>query len=127
MIVYHCSLSNINDFKFSNKGVHFGGKQSAIEAALRKTVTGNEKLYLHKCEIKNNSFYDCEDKGNHEEWIKVIKEALEDGFSAIRYTNRYELDFEPSYIVLNSKNVEILSVSVITAKKAEEQILDLLY
>lgn len=127
MIVYHCSLSNIDDFIFSNKGVHFGGKQSAIEAALRKTVTGNEKLYLHKCRIETNLFYDCEDKGNHEEWIKLIEEALEDGFSVIRYTNRYELDFEPSYIVLNNKNVEILSVSIITAKKAEEQILELLY
>lgn len=127
MIVYHCSLSIITDFIYNEKGVHFGGKQSAIEAALRKTEKSSEKIYIHKCELKSEDFFDCEDKGNHVEWVKTIKHAISEGFSAIRYTNRYEPDFEPSYVVLKSDLISILSVSVMTAKKAEDQIMDYFY
>lgn len=127
MIVYHCSLVSINKFVFNEKGVHFGGKQSAIEAALRKTASNDDNIFVHKCWIESNDFFDCEDQGSHDEWLKTINQAVSDGYSVIRYNNRYEPDFKPSYIVLNEKNVKIVSVSQIKAIHAENEILDCLY
>lgn len=127
MIVNHCSLSYIKTFIYNKNGVHFGGRQSALEAALRKTENNKDKIYLHKCLLKTDKFFDCEDQGSHEEWIKVIEEAKKDGFQVIRYINKYEPDFTSSYIVLDSGLIEILSVSVLTAEKAEHEIMELFY
>lgn len=127
MIVYHCSLVSIKQFVFNEKGVHFGGKQSAIEAALRKTASNDDNIFVHKCWIDSNDFFDCEDQGNHNEWIKTIEYAISDGYSVICYNNRYEPDFKPSYIVLNKEIVKIVSISQIKAINAEKEILDYLY
>lgn len=127
MIVYHCSLSSIEKFVYAENGVHFGGRNSAIEAALRKTLSGKETLFLHKCNINSERFFDCDDQGNHSEWIKIIEQSITDGYKTIRYINKYEPDSKPSYIVLDSKEIEIMSVSRIKASDAEREILDFYY
>ena len=48
--VYHCSLSNIEEFDFT-KGVHFGGFHSALGAALRHVYPERwniDTIYIHR-------------------------------------------------------------------------------
>lgn len=126
-IVYHCSPDRIEKFCFKH-GVHFGGKTSALEAGFRKLKNLNLKqtiqqcnTYLHVCYLTiPNNVYDCLDVGNYEDWLKEIKQATEDGYSLIRYVNKYEPDSVPSYIVLDENLLSIKFIEILALHKYRE-------
>lgn len=114
--LYHCSPVKIKYFNF-DKGVHFGGPYSALEAGLRKDA---QTLYLHKVELYCDSFYESEDVGCSEEWAKVIEKAKEQGFKAIKYKNKYEPDTVHSYLVFDPDIITLDVITTISDQKAEE-------
>ena len=97
--VYHCSPTKILKFN-CERGVHVGGKRSAMQAGQRKSM---QDLTMHVCELNltNLKLYDTFDKGGDEDWQREIRFAKEDGYKVIRYKNEYEPDTEYSYIVLD--------------------------
>ena len=118
IIVYHASPTCITKFNFKN-GVHFGGLNSAMEAGLRKMETpeyyNQSQLYMHKCLLTLPSkIYDCDDLGSTEAWLKEKERALKDNYSLIRYLNKYEPDVVPSYYVLDSSLLQIISCNKTT-------------
>lgn len=106
--VYHASLDIISSFR---KNTHFGGRASALEAVSRKNIN-NDKIYLYECLLDlPKRKYECFDVGGDENWNREIKYALEDAYTIIQYTNKYEPDTTPSFVVLNPSLIRITSVS----------------
>lgn len=114
--VYHCSPDFITQFK-CDRGTHFGGERSAIQAGRRKLSNigykdeykGQETLYMHVCELDLTSLalYETFDRGGDEEWQREIRFAREEGFKVMVYHNKYEPDTVPSYIVLDESLITI--------------------
>lgn len=114
--VYHCSPDRITQFK-CDRGTHFGGERSAIQAGRRKLSNighkdgyeGQETLYMHVCELDltSLSLYETFDKGGDKEWQREIRFAREEGFKVMVYHNKYEPDTVPSYIVLDESLITI--------------------
>lgn len=124
--VYHSSPDNISKFDFS-RGVHFGGKFSALEAGDRKLSnliqyrsSNQDYLFLYTCHLTAASFYETDDVGGSEDWEKEITKARKEGFDLIRYWNKYEPDSEYSYIVLNSKLINVIQVESLFKKEVEK-------
>lgn len=124
--VYHSSPDNISKFDFSH-GVHFGGKFSALEAGDRKLSnliqyrdSQQDHLFLYTCTLTNVPFYETEDVGGPDAWKKEIEEARKEGFSLIRYWNKYEPDSEYSYIVLDPKLINVIQVESLFKKEVEK-------
>ena len=114
--VYHCSPDRITQFK-CDRGTHFGGERSAIQAGRRKLSNighkdeykGQETLYMHVCELDLTSLalYETFDRGGDKEWQREIRFAREEGFKVMVYHNKYEPDTVPSYIVLDESLITI--------------------
>ena len=122
--VYHCSLSNIEEFDFT-KGVHFGGFHSALEAALRKVVDNRKNtIYVHECllEIPDNMMEE-DDLGSNENWqTYALRNMRNNGISVLQYVNRYEPDVNPSYYVINSDLITIKKVRKMRPYEAEAEV-----
>lgn len=118
MKLYHCSLSCIKNFNFDH-GVHFGGKFSALEAALRKTSAPEDTIFIHHCNIDIHSFMEIDDQGCFENWLIWKDIALNQNIDIIRYNNKYEPDFSPSFYILKNRIVSIFQVEKISALDAE--------
>lgn len=117
-IVYHCSPVRIREFDFTH-GVHFGGKMSAYEACLRKNV---EEMFLHTCSLRLQNVTETLDLGCAMGWYRLAQEMRSEGFYTARYTNKYEPDIHPSYFVVESSVIEIVSVEIVKANEAEKMI-----
>lgn len=112
--VYHCGPQEIDVFNFEN-GVHFGGYNSALQAALRKH---SNEIYVHECLLAVDKVYVSNDVGGDDAWKEVIKHARRDGCSVIQYYNKYEPDVRPSYIVLDSERIKLKKVECMAASDA---------
>lgn len=129
IIVYHCSPDKILNFDFTS-GVHFGGISSAYEAVYRKLDNideSQEYAYVHSCKLKLKNIIDVEDVGNYEEWLIQKQRAEEDGKAILRYKNKYEPDSKPSYFVLDSSLISIVSIETISKKDLESYLVELVY
>lgn len=118
--VYHSSPDYIYDFIFTN-GVHVGGKYSSITAGLRKLKNlrtyrnlKQKHIYMYEFELDSNvPFYECEDIGGNDAWLVEILRAKSEGYSLIKYKNKYEPDTVPSYIILNNNIIKLINISTL--------------
>lgn len=122
LFVYHCTLSSITTFDY-RRGVHFGGRISALQAAFRK-LPPNEYAFFHlySCKLESDKFYDSEDVGCKEEWDKVIVKAKKEGYKVIRYRNKYEPDSYPSYLVFAEGVIKHSNRHSIHSSNVEDEI-----
>lgn len=119
--LYHAGPAQIDTFNFS-KGVHFGAFHSSLEAALRKTETEEDVIYIHKATFKEFAYMHSFDVGSDEAWQKVLKQADEEGYSVVGYTNRYEPGSSFSFIFMNDFYLVDFTVEQMTAEDAEEEL-----
>lgn len=122
--VYHCGLSKINSFDFSN-GVHFGGIYSAMEAALRKVNNPNiDTIHIHECLLELPDYVPVEDDlGSNEAWRELATTWMNiNNYEILQYCNRYEPDTDPSYYVLNPSLIKIKKVRTIRPYQAEAEL-----
>ena len=124
--VYHCSLSNIEEFDFT-KGVHFGGFHSALGAALRHVYPERwniDTIYIHECLLDVPSDVLKEDDlGSNEAWQKYADNYLRDtNIGVLQYVNRYEPDVNPSYYVINSYLITIKKVRKMRPYEAQAEV-----
>lgn len=124
--VFHCSPDRILNFDFRD-GVHFGGYMSALRAGDRKLDNINLKynenqssLFLHQLDLEVNLYWDSLDRGGAQDWADEIMKARIEGFDIIRYVNKYEPDYEPSYIVLNPNIIKLKSIETLNQKDVKE-------
>lgn len=125
MILFHCSTVKIDNFYIPYGGLHFGGINSALEAALRKlrspmNVVNADTVYLHKCIVDLGIITFCDDLGGDDSWRSVIDECQRLGFNSVQYKNLYEPDSVPSYMIWESNRVKILEVDPIHMDDAED-------
>ena len=126
--VYHCGLSHIKNFNFSD-GVHFGGIHSALEAALRhvyKSQKGSSTIYVHECLLDisdKHAIVDENDLGSNEAWMNYVDNILNGtDISVVRYINRYEPDVDPSYYVLEPSLIKLKKVRTLRPHEAESEL-----
>ena len=113
--VFHASTERIEKFDFTY-GVHFGGINSALEAALRH---GSELVYVHKCILNPTLLDSSDDLGSTTAWDGLQRELTAQGFCGARYLNKYEPDAVPSYFIVKDV-VEIVSCSILTREEADK-------
>ena len=121
MILYHAGLSKIKKFDLF-KGCHFGSKESALEAALRKVeLFADATIYLHKTSIPNEVMrsYETFDAGCWENWNSVIEFAILSGYNSVKYMNKYEPSSYPSFILLQALSENITLESVVTYNSSD--------
>ena len=116
MILYHAGLAKIDKFDLS-KGCHFGSKESALEAALRKVeLFAEAAIYLHKVSVPDEVMrvYETFDAGCEENWKSVIEFAVLSGHNTVKYMNKYEPSSCPSFILLEELTDCVVLESVVT-------------
>ena len=121
MLLYHAGLSKIKKFDLS-KGCHFGSKESALEAALRKVeLFANATIYLHKISVPDEVMrtYETFDAGCEENWKSVIEFAIISGYNSIKYMNKYEPSSYPSFILLEELTDCVVLKSVVTCSSSD--------
>lgn len=119
--VYHSSPDNIDEFIFTN-GVHVGGKYSSITAGLRKlrnlkTYKNLKQNHINIYEFELDSsipFYECNDVGGNDAWLVEILKAKSEGYSVIKYKNKYEPDTVPSYIILDNNIIQLKNITTLS-------------
>lgn len=123
--VYHCSPDRIEEFDFTfGPGVHFGGIFSALEAGTRKAYSsyGNMSttLYVHKCILTvPEHTLETKDQGGEEGWLSLIDDDL--SFApAYKYTNEFEPDVVPSWLILEPRYITLSKVVEISVDKATD-------
>lgn len=127
--LFHASSVRIEKFHIPHGGLHFGGINSALEAALRKIrasrydINPLNYVYLHECTLNINTVYETDDLCGADDWAKEIEFAkCSTNADAIKYWNKYEPDMVYSYLIWNSSLVQIDNVSVIHEDKAEDML-----
>ena len=121
MILYHAGLSKIEWFDLSN-GCHFGSKESALEAALRKVeLFADATIYLHKVSIPEEVMrvYEAFDVGCEENWKSVREFSILSGYNSIKYMNKYEPSSYPSFILLEELTNCVVLESVVTYNSSD--------
>ena len=121
MIIYHAGLSKIKKFDLS-KGCHFGSKESALEAALRKVeLFAEAAIYLHKVSVPDDVMrtYETFDAGCGENWKSVIEFSILSGYNSIKYMNKYEPSSYPSFILLEELTNCVVLESVVTYNSSD--------
>ncbi len=121
MIIYHAGLSKIKKFDLS-KGCHFGSKESALEAALRKVeLFAEAAIYLHKVSVLAEVMrtYETFDAGCEENWKSVIEFSILSGYNSIKYMNKYEPSSCPSFILLEELTNCVVLESVVTYNSSD--------
>ena len=121
MILYHAGLSKIKKFDLS-KGCHFGSKESALEAALRKVeLFAEAAIYLHKVSVPDEVMrtYETFDAGCEENWKPVIEFAILSGHNSVKYTNKYEPSSYSSFILLEELTDCVVLESVVTHNSSD--------
>ena len=121
MIIYHAGLSKIKKFDLS-KGCHFGSKESALEAALRKVeLFAEAAIYLHKVSVLDDVMrtYETFDAGCEENWKSVIEFSILSGYNSIKYMNKYEPSSYPSFILLEELTNCVVLESVVTYNSSD--------
>ena len=121
MILYHAGLSKIKKFDLS-KGCHFGSKESALEAALRKVeLFAEAAIYLHKVRGPDEVMrtYETFDAGCEENWKSVIEFAILSGHNSVKYMNKYEPSSCPSFILLEELTDCVVLESVVTYNSSD--------
>ena len=121
MNLYHAGLREIKKFDLS-KGCHFGGKNSALEAALRKVpFDTNTIVYLHKVSVPNEvlRIYETFDAGCDENWQSMIEFVIRYGHNAIKYSNKYEPSIYPSFVLLHELSKYLVLNSVTSYQSTE--------
>ena len=121
MILYHAGLSKIKKFDLS-KGCHFGSKESALEAALRKVeLFSDATIYLHKVSVPDEVMrpHESFDAGCEENWKSVIEFAILSGNNSVKYMNKYEPSSYPSFILLGELTDCVVLESVVTYNSSD--------
>ena len=121
MILYHAGLTKIEKFDLS-KGCHFGSKESALEAALRKVeLFADATIYLHKIIIPDEAMrtYETFDAGCEENWKSVIEFVVLYGYNSVKYMNKYEPSSYPSFILLEELTDWLVLESVVTYNSSD--------
>ena len=121
MILYHAGLAKIDKFDLS-KGCHFGSKESALEAALRKVeLFAEAAIYLHKVSVPDEVMrtYETFDAGCEENWKSVKEFAILSGYNSIKYMNKYEPSSYPSFILLEELTDWVVLESVVTYNSSD--------
>ena len=121
MILYHAGLTKIDKFDLS-KGCHFGSKESALEAALRKVeLFAEAPIYLHKVSVPDDVMrvYETFDAGCEENWKSVIEFAILYGYNSVKYMNKYEPSSYPSFILLEELTNCVVLESVVTYNSSD--------
>lgn len=132
MILYHASTVKIDKFYIPYGGLHLGGINSALEAALRKlrsplNVVDANTVYLHKCRVDLGRIQYSKDLGGDEAWRTLIEECKRFDFHSVEYKNEYEFDIQNSFMIWDTARIEILEVDSIHMDDAEfmlEEFLD---
>lgn len=127
MILYHCSTVKIDSFYIPFGGLHFGGINSALEAALRKlrsprNTLDHKEIHIHKCLVELGKTQHSEDLGGEDSWRAVIDECSRLGFNSVQYKNVYEPDSVPSYMIWDASRVKIIEVDCIHMDDAEQML-----
>lgn len=121
--VYHCSTVEIESFYIPYGGLHLGGINSALEAALRKIRASDDGqyIYLHRVLLNIDNPYDVEDCGSNELWDGIIQYlTTKTDHDSIRYVNKFEPDMVPSYAVFDVSRVQIKSCTKLHQDEAED-------
>lgn len=124
MILYHASTVKIEKFHVPLGGIHMGGINSAIEAALRK-VRGHYSsdvpdVYLHRLEVDLGRSVVLDDAADCQNWRDMINLCIREGYDSIEYSNLYEPDLCHSFMVWEPSRVKIIDVEVMNQDKAED-------
>lgn len=129
LTLFHASPVNIKKFYIPYGGLHFGGINSALEAALRKVRISKSKIvYLHECTVNVNSFFECEDLCTHDDWERHIEYMkIHEKDNVLKYKNKFEPDVVPSYVVWDENLVKIVNVKVLTQDEAEDIVMENMY
>lgn len=121
MILYHASTVKIDQFYIPYGGLHFGGINSSLEAALRKlrsdmNVHDAQTVYLHKCSVNLGRIVLMDDLGDDQSWREVFSTE----YDSVKYNNKYEPDTEPSYMIWNSNRARVIECDVLHMDEAED-------
>lgn len=127
MILYHASTVKIEQFYIPYGGLHLGGINSALEAALRKlrsplNVVNADMVYLHKCIVDLGRITRVNDLGGDEAWRTLIEECRCLDFNSVQYKNEFEPDSVDSFMIWDTTRIKIISVDVIHIDDAEDMV-----
>ena len=123
--VFHCSPTRIEEFDFTlGPGVHFGGIFSSLEAGIRKAYDnyGNiaSILYIHKCILTlPQQVVEVKDQGGEEGWLDLIENDSTLS-PAYKYTNEFEPDVVPSWLVLEPHYISLFDVVELKVDEASD-------
>lgn len=128
MILYHASTVKIKDFYVPYGGIHMGGINSALEAALRKVRSYNGydelQIYLHRLEVDLGRSVMIDDMGDCAAWRSMINSCKKEGYNSVEYNNIYEPDIVNSYMLWEPERIKILTVDSMYQDEAEDKIND---
>lgn len=116
--VYHASPNHITEFRIPLNGLHFGTKESAIQAiTYKKDKLENETIfYLHKAVIDDSVVEDTFDCG--EDWRSEIGDDVDKLWS---YTNKHEPSVGKSYVMFDTKFIkQVVSVEKLNLEDFDE-------
>lgn len=124
MLLYHASPVKIENFYIPFGGLHLGGKNSALEAALRKlrsplNVVDANTVHLHTCEVNVSKVYYSDDLGSDDSWRELIEYCQANGYDAVQYKNEFEPDAVPSYMIWDVSIIRIVEVDPMHMDDAE--------
>lgn len=125
MILYHASTVPITEFYIPYGGLHLGGVNSSLEAALRKlrshlNVSNASVVYLHKCEVQLGRIVCTDDLGGDQDWRDIFSTE----YDSVKYINKYEPDVDPSYMIWDASRITVLSTDSIYIDDAEDMVND---
>lgn len=105
--VYHASPVEINLFEVTEQGIHFGSRESAVEAVSRKVNPG-EKFFLHKVSLDISKYIESFDMGYN--WKEMFENEHPD-ITGYVYTNKYEPSTKKSYVTWCTDTIKILEIT----------------
>lgn len=122
--VYHASTAHITEFRIPLNGLHFGTKESALQAVTykRDKLENGNLFYLHKVIIDDSTVEDTFDCG--EDWRYEIGDEVDKLWS---YTNKYEPSVGKSYVMFDTKFIkQMVSVEQLNLEDFDEFLTELL-
>lgn len=101
---FHASPYDFSDFQVQGQGLHFGSKESALEAASRKDST---IVWLYKVTLDISGFVESYDLGYN--WYDSFKYEPKHVKGYI-YSNKYEPSVKQSYMTWDPETIEMIEI-----------------
>lgn len=118
--VYHASLHSFDVFEVTEQGIHFGTKESALQAIERKIID-HEYFFLYEVLLDISQFVEEYDQGY--DWrSSFINEP--DNVKGYIYKNKYEPSNDLSYMTWNPSVINIKNITKIYTEDLEKMIDD---